>query len=326
MAAVTVSGSIGGVPISFLTSYAAQAGLAAQFLATAGAQYFTGGTGTTTASTTIDASVGGVLTGGATVGLTATTPSDIGLGANGGQGEIYLTGLTPDSVVVAADNSNSSVVNDNPFGNLVADTGAGGNVLLALAGGNTFQTGLGGSDIVFLDGASNTLRTLGADAVLVGGPSTVTAAGTGTDNILMTTGTNLSFINGTTVPGAVDTVTGAANAAITLAGTGATSIASGTGPEAFYVDTGAGKVTLNGNLQTNDALNLLKDAATTPGTANVTVNNFTATDAVNVHGYAGVQFTIAAAGTGSVLSLTDGSSVTFTNLTTAQLSAITKTT
>ncbi len=284
----------------------------------------TGAGGSLTSTYTTDISQTGSI-------LTGPAPGGSAQVLLNGQFGTFFTGVgspptASTSIVVAADNTNSSIVNDNPFGGLIVQTGAGGNVLLGLAGQNNFFTGTGGSDVVVLDGASNTLTTHGADAVLVGGPSTVTAAGNGLDNVLMTTGTNLAFINGTTIPGAVDSVTGAANASITLAGTGSTSVASGAGPEAFYVDTGAGKVTLNGNLQTSDAITLLKDAATTPGTAAVTVNNF-AGSTVNVHGYAGAEFTVggAASGVGSTLTLTDGSSVTFTNLSTAQLTAVTKT-
>ena len=323
MAAVTVTGTVSGTAISVATNTALQTALAQSILSsTTAAGLVTGSGGFLSTTYTTDIS----QTGSILVGLPSVTSAQVLLD---GQFGTYITGNTSPptastSIVVAADNSNSSVVNDNPLGGLIAQTGAGGNVLAGLAGANNFFTGVGGNDLVFLDGAVNTLTSRGTDGVLVGGPSTVTAAGSGFDNIVMTTGTNLAFINGTTVPGAVDSITGAANAAITLAGTGSTSVASGAGPEAFYVDTGAGKVTLDGNLQTNDALTLLKDAATTPGTAAITVNNF-AGSTVNVHGYSGVEFTIgAAAAGGSTLALTDGSSVTFTNLTTAQLAAVTK--
>ena len=85
-------------------------------------------------------------------------------------------------------------------------------------------------------------------------------------------------------------------------------------------------MTLNGNLQTTDAFIFVKDAATTPGTANVLVNNFAAGDTIGVRGYTGAQFTVgsAANGIGSTLLLTDGSSVTFTNLSAAALAATVK--
>ncbi len=324
MAAVTVTGTVGGVAISFPTNTALQTAFAQAIIGAA-----TGPTGSLTqggaltSSFTVD-NGGGILTGPAPG--TAPTSAFVALA---GQGAVFITGNTSPispsfTTVVAADNSNSSIVNNNPLGGLSAVTGAGGNVLEGLAGANAFTTGTGGQDLVFLNGSSNSLTSNGSDAVLVGGPSTITAAAGGADNVLLTTGTTLAFVNASRSP-TVDTITGAANGVVVLAGTGATSIASGTGPEAFFVDTGAGNVTLNGNLQTFDAFTFLKDAATTPGTANITVNNFAAGSAINVHGYAGAEFTIGAtAAGGSTLLLTDGSSVTFTNVSAATLAATVK--
>ena len=323
MATTTISGSVGGITITVPTSTPLQASLAQEILASTTAAGLVTGIGgpLTTTYTTDTSTTGSVLT-----GLPGVTAAQVLLD---GQFGTYITGSTnpptaSTSIVVAADYSNSSIVNNNPLGGLVAQTGAGGNVLEGLAGQNNFFTGIGGQDLVYLDGASNTLTTNGADNVFVGGPSTVTAAATGLDSISLTSGTNLAFINGSKVA-LPDTITGFANSSVVVAGTGATSIVSGTGPEASTIDTGAGNVTLNGSLQSSDLLTLNKDAATTPGTANVIVNNFSPSAAVNVHGYAGAEFSIAAsAAGGSTLALTDGSSVTFTNLTVAQLTAITK--
>ena len=315
--AVTVSGTIGGQSITFPTNSALQQQLATSILAGAlgstGSILSSGGASTATAFT-VSTGTSNIITGSSAVPLTQV--------ALDGQTAIYATGGSLLSIVVAADNSNSSVVNNTPGGALIASTGAGGNVLLGLSGANQFVTGTGGQDIVFLNGAGNTLTSNGSDAVLVGGPSTIVAAAGGADNVLMTTGTTLAFINGSV--GKVDTITGASNGVIVVAGSGATSIASGAGPEAFFVDTAAGNVTLNGNLQTNDAFTFVKDAATTPGAANVVVTNFATGDTIGVHGYAGAQFTVAAAGSGSVLALTDGSTVTFTNVSAATLSATVK--
>ena len=321
MAAVTVTGSLSGAALSFLASYSSQAGIAASIFAATGLAGSAGGT--LTSNNTVDlGAAGSILVGNSSFGTgPGAAAADIALGANGTQGQIYVTGTSADSVVTAADNSNSSVVNDNPLGNLVATTGAGGNVLLGLAGGNTFTTGPGGNDVVFLDGASNTLTTNGNDAVLVGGPSTITAAASGLDNVLMTASTQLNFINQSRA--GVDSITGASGGVVVLAGTGATSIASGAGPESFFVDTSAGNTTLNGNGATGDSFTFVHDA--TVGTAAVTVAGDTASDTVNVHGYSGVQYTIGTNAAGSaVLSLTDGSSVTFTGVSAAALAAQTK--
>ena len=320
--AVTVTGTVGGQSVSFPTNSALQLALAQSILAGAA-----GPTGLLIGASATSASASGftVVTGNGDV-VTGNPNGSLTQVALAGQGDVYINGAAPGSIsiVTAADNSNSSVVNANPIGGLIAATGAGGNVLEGLAGQNNFTTGVGGNDIVILNGASNTLTTNGSDAVLVGGPSTITAASGGVDNVLMTTGTTLAFINASRA-GLVDTITGASGGLVVLAGTGSTSVASGAGPESFFVDTAAGNVTLNGNLQANDAFTFIKDAATTPGSANVVVTNFAAGDAVNVHGYAGAQFTIGStAAGGSVLALTDGSTVTFTNVSAATLAATVK--
>ena len=313
MAATTVTGAIGGTPITFLASTSLQQILAQQILASATgttAALVTGSGGFLTSSTTIDISTtGSVLSGNASV-PSATVLLD-------GQNGSYVTGGTTLSTVVAADNSNSSITNSNPNGGLIAVTGAGGNVLNGAAGANQFITGTGGNDFVFLDGVSNSLTSNGSDAVLVGGPSTVTAAAGGADNIFMTSSTTLAFINGSKAP-TVDSVTGAAGGTITLAGTGSTSVTSGAGPETFFVDTSAGNVTLNGLSQTSDTFEFIKDANTSTGA--VTVNNFATGDSVNVHGYAGYNVTASATNpAGSVLVLSDGSQVTFSNVSVAAL-------
>ena len=326
MAAVTINGSINGIPLSFLASYSQQAGLAASIFAASGAVISNGGF--LTSNNTIDlGGPGSVLTGTAAFGTgPGTAAAMVALGANGTQGEQYYTGTSADSSVTAADNSNSTIVNDNPFGNLVAVTGAGPNVLAGFEGGNTFTTGPGGNDQVILDGATNSLTSNGSDAVLVGGPSTITAGATGVDSVLMTAGTTLAFINGSNTA-TTDSITGAANATINLAGTGNTSVTSGSGPETFFVDTSAGNTTLNGNLQTTDTFEFVKNASVTGATATgmVTVNNFAAGDAVDVHNYGSYGVTAAAGNpSGSVLVLSDGSKVTFSNVSVATLQATVK--
>ncbi len=327
MAAVTVSGST-GTPAFFPTSTPMQTAFAQQVLGAAFAsltnqltvgsftgQVVTGAGGPLTSALTLDLAAAGSL-------LTGVSSVPGAMVALGGQGGVYITGGTAVSTVVAADNSNSSIVNSNPSGALLAATGAGGNVLLGLAGANNFITGLGGQDIVFMDGTSNSLTSNGSEAVLVGGPSTVTAGASGIDNVLLTSSATLNFINGSKT-GSVDSITGAANSTVVLAGYGATSVASGAGPESFYVDTSSGNVTLNGNMQTTNTFEFVQNMANATG--NVLVNNFATGDAVDIHGYA--SFKVAAAvgnASGSVLQLSDGSQVTFSNLATTALQAAVK--
>ena len=307
MAGVTVTGSVGSTSVSIATTSALQSLFAQQILSSASAsasQLVTGSGGFITSGIVVDTSAASVISGSVSVSSAQVILA--------GQFGTYATGGTTFSTVIAADNSNSSIVNSNPAGSLIAITGAGANALQGLAGGNQFVTGVGGQDNVALNGVANTLTTNGADAVLVGGPTTITAGATGIDEVLMTRGTTLAFINGS-ASGVVDSVTGAFGATIVVAGFGNTSVTSGAGPETFAIDTSSGNVTLNGAFQTTNTFEFVKDAAT--ATNNTLVNNFASGDQVLVHGYAGYNVTTSTTNpAGSVMTLSDGSQVTFSNV------------
>ena len=153
------------------------------------------------------------------------------------------------------------------------------------------------------------LVTHGSDAVLVGGPSTVTAAGTGIDLVAMTAGTTLTFVNQTAGPTA-DSITGAAGGTVILAGPGHTSITAGSGTEGFVIDSSAGNATLTGAATGNDTFLFVKDLDS--ATANTVVNSFASTDTLALHGYA--AFNVQAGTGGAVLALSDGSHVTFSGM------------
>ena len=317
MASVTVSGG-GSTPLFFRTSTPLQTALAQQILGAAlnvatselTTALFTGG---------IVTGIGGAITAASTVDLsssvstlTGTSSIPIAQVALDGQDGIYITGTTNVSTVVAADNSNSSIVNDHSSAALLAGTGAGGNVLLGLAGANNFTTGFAGQDIVLLSGASNSLTSNGSEAVLVGGSSTITSAASGIVNVALTSGTTLDFINGSR-PGAIDSIMGSAGGTVVVAGYGASSITSGTGAEAFYVDTSSGNVTLNGNLSGGDVFEFVKNLNTASGL--VAVNNFAPTDSIYIHGYNGSTVSAATGNpSGSMLQLSDGSQINFSNV------------
>lgn len=229
-------------------------------------------------------------------------------------GATYVTGGTAASVVAVGDGDPATVINDGAGNALIAFTGAGGNTLEGLAGANQFVTGMGGQDAVLLYGGANSLTTNGADAVLVGGPSTVTAAASGLDLVAMTSATTLAFINQTAGPVA-DSITGAAGGTVVLAGGGNTAITAGAGREGFVVDTSAGNTTLNGAAAGGDTFLFVHDA--NAASAAIVVSGFTATDVLALHGYGatGVQD-----GTGgAVLRLGDGSTVTFTAVSAATI-------
>ena len=261
-----------------------------------------------------------------------------------GSGDSYTTAGTGVSTVVVADVQSAAVfggsgvgatiVNATPGAALLIATGSTnqvGNTLEGLAGANQFVTGMGGRDAVLLDGAANNLTSNGNDVVLVGGPSTITAASSGVDAVTITSGTTLAFVNQSTA-GTTDSITGAANSLVLLAGPGNTAITAGPGTEYDFVDTSAGNTTINANGNGVDLLTLIKnyDGAT----ENVQVNNFTASDVVALHGYSGFNVStlsflnpVSATSftTGSLLQLSDGSRVAFNNVSAAVLQSLIRT-
>ncbi len=234
----------------------------------------------------------------------------------------YTTGATAASTVVAADGVLPTIINNSASDVLIGVTGAAnqagqGATLEGLAGANLFITGTGGRDAVLLDGAANNLTSNGDDVVLVGGPSTIVAAAGGMDNVTQTTGTTLAFFNESNA-GTVNTVTGAAGGIVLMAGPGSASVTAGAGQEFFFLDTSAGNASINANGSTTAALTLIKNLNV--GTANILVNNFAPGGTVAVHGYSTFGVTQSSSNPGaSVLSLSDGSQVTFSGLSTAAL-------
>ena len=175
-----------------------------------------------------------------------------------------------------------------------------------------------------LNGKANALTSNGSDGVFVGGPRTVMAAASGLDDIHLGAKATLSFLN-LSAPTAVDSITGAANATIAIAGLGNTSVTAGAGSETFVVDTSAGNVTLNAGLQADDVFSFTKGSAT--GMARTLVVNFAAGDQVLLHGYTGYNvMALTGPQSGSMLALSDGSQVTFNNVANATLMAALKVT
>ena len=314
MAGVTITGAIGSTPVFFPTSTSLQTALAQQILgaafSTSTTELVTGAGGAITGPLVLDLSASGTVL----LGAASITGAQIALG---GQDGTYITRGSAFSAVVAADGSNSSVVNDTATSGLTAATGIGGNVLLGLAGVNQFISGIGGQDVVILNGAANNLQSNGTDAVLVGGPTTISAATSGLENIVLTGGTTLAFTNGTKA-GSVDSITGAANGSVIVAGTGATSITAGIGPESFFLDTSSGNVTLTGSLQAGSTLEFIKNLD--KASANITVNTVQTGQVVDIHGYTGFNVaSLSGNAGGSLLQLSDGSQVTFNNVSVAAL-------
>ena len=317
MAGSTVSGSFGNVNVAVNTSSDVQKSLASQILnaeSSGNPVVFTTASGSLTNKTAVVSGMQSLVSGASSV-PSASVLLD-------GQYDTYINNGTALSTVVAADNSNSTVINANPHGALFAATGAGANVLAGFVQANQFVTGAGGQDVVYLNGTMNTLTSNGADAVMVGGPSTVTASAGGLDTIAMTTGTTLSFVNGSQ-PSAVDSITGAANATINVAGSGSTSITAGAGKESFFVDTASGNVTLTANQHATDMFTFTAEGAS--GSNQTTIVNFAAGDGLLLHGYTGYSVNqLPGNPSGAVLSLSDGSKVTFNDASSATIAAAIK--
>ena len=317
MAGSSITGSIAGTQVAVNASSSLQQGIASQILSSAAATpgiVFKTASGMLSGNTAIVSGSNSLVSGATSVPSASVLLT--------GQMDMFVNNGTTLATVVAADNTNSTIVNSNPQGALIGVTGAGANVLVGLTRANQFITGTGGQDAVVLKGGHNELTSNGSDAVLVAGPSTVSAAAGGLDSIAVTAKTTLSFINGSATS-AYDSITGAANASVVVAGTGNTSITSGLGIESFSVDTSAGNVTLNANHNAHDVFTFIKDVDT--GTNQTTVTNFVVGDTVLLNGYAGFSVTsMAGTPSGSVLSLSDGSQVTFNNATAAMVRAAIK--
>lgn len=319
MAGATVNGAANGASFAVPTSNALQQALSQKIVngsAATPTQVVTGAGGAITAGMVVVTSPQAMLFGAAAVPAASIVLN--------GQFGHYTTATTPLSTVVAADNTNSSITNNNSAGALTAVTGAGANVLAGMMGQNDFTTGAGGQDMVYLNGKSNTLTSNGGDAVLVGGPSTITAGASGVETIKLTKGTTLAFINGSTT-GATDTIVGAAKSAIVVSGTGSTSVMAGAGAEQFTIETSAGNVTLTGSTKGHDIFVFAKGMDTS--TNKTLVNNFVVSDTLLIQGYTG--FNVVASATnpaGSTLLLSDGAQITFNNVSAATLAKTVKVT
>ena len=317
MAGSTITGAVAGTQVAVNTTGDLQQSFASAVLASAAplsAMVFQTASGVLTGSTAIVSGSNSLVT-----GATSVPSATVLLN---GQADLFVNNGTALSTVIAADNTNSTIVNTNARGALLGVTGAGANLLLGLVNVNQFVTGAGGQDVVMLNGSQNTLNSYGADAVLVGGPSTVTAAASGLDNIVVAPKALLTFTNGSSLA-SVDSITGSAGATIAVAGVGNTSVTSGTGAETFVVDTSAGNVTLNASLNADDVFSLVRNVAA--GSNKTLVLNFAAGDQVLLHGYVGYNITaLSGSQSGSLLALSDGSQVTFNNVSSATVIAALK--
>jgi Ca2+-binding RTX toxin-like protein len=236
--------------------------------------------------------------------------------------------------VMSVTGSNETIVST---GTDTITTGAGtgdtvngtGSVSLTFLGGSGTATVLGGAGTNNVTAGSGGV-VFGADA---GSTSTVNA-GTGTVTIFGATGSDVNLTGAGTATTAKPDYAVAGPGSETLNASGSTgnvwlsvnttvssssvTMNAGSGNDTLIAGSAPGSVTMTGG-SGSDAFVFFKQAA---GGAKDVINNFTANDSVFIEGYAaGSAAALQAAatvGTGGVtLTLSDGTSVTFSNLTSA---------
>jgi len=308
----SVTSSVGGQSVGVSNSSAAVTAIASSIINQAGIVAATGNTtlqgqffATTASNTTV--------TGGAavTVGVLSSP--------NG----VFVTGASQASEVIAGDLTNSTIINTNPNGSLIAFTGAGGNALVGNGVVNAFQTGVGGNDAVnFGNGAgaaqTNVLTSQGQDTVSIVGAGAgkgqvnfVSATGHGNDILNLTNGASLTFVNNSTMTSAI---AASAGSNMNLVGSGNTSVIAGAGAEGFAISTSSGNVTLSGSTSGGaDTFNFVRLGQNVSGSVDV-VANFTSSDSVNLLGYGG-NYNAQVVNGSTVLTLGDGSKVIFAGIT-----------
>lgn len=220
----------------------------------------------------------------------------ITFGVLSGVDATYKTGFSQISQIIAADGSDSTIVNDNPHGGLLAFTGSGGNALVGYGLLNVFQTSDGGSDAVIFDGASadvqsNALTSGGNDVVSIfGSPigqqtNTISAVGGGSDQIGLAVGADLTFINNSS---SVSAIAMGDDSNLIVAGRGTTLIlASGSGGSLTFVANGASQ-------------------------AESIISDFTDGLSINLIGYAGYEVNVVNGST--TLTLSDNSDIIFSGV------------
>lgn len=308
----TVTGSVGGQPVTYTTQTQSAAQVAQAIINMAGTVAVSG-------NTTLSSNFF-VATGGAS---TITGGSNIAVGVLTGQNSVFQSGASQASYIVAGDNTNSAIVNNNPGGSLIAFTGEGGNALVGDGVVNGFQTGNGGSDAVQFDAGSlglqvNVLTSLGQDAVTINGSTTggtqvnaITAANNGTDSITLNNGASLTFTNN---GAGVSTVVASSGSTVNIGGTGSTSVVAGGGAETFSVSTASGNVTLQGANGGIDTFDFVRASAGVSTAVDV-VTNFSAFDSVNLSGYGAGGYTAAVVNGSTVLTLSDNTKIIFAGVT-----------
>lgn len=319
----TVSGTVGNATLNLSFESPLALALAKSWVEASDTTNITG-----TQSETNPSFVG---TGGASTVITGATSNVSGVLA--GSQEAYFTGTAASSIILASANTGSTIINNNANGSLVAITDAGANQLVGEGRINAFQTATGGQDLVTFGNTgnlqlasppavqANSLVMGGQDTVSIYGPgvtsgdtqsNTINSVGTGGGQINLYNSASLNFFNASS---ATTTITGSAGSNLNLAGTGNTSVVAGSGTESFNVSTASGNVTLVGGTASNSITNInFVKTQTGAGTAQDVVQNFTSKDSIILTGYGTNPYTVQSTSAGTVLTLSDSTTITFTGI------------
>ena len=284
----------------------------------------------------------GTVTGGVGANLINENGSGVTVLSNGGTDTINSSGSGnlivgtssgPGSMSVNETGTNDTILGGgNPMtvtattatqvyagaGSLTFVGGAGTATVLGGSGANSLTAGSGG--IVFAD---NTAPT----ATINGSTGTVTIFGSsGSSDFLTGTAGTAASPDFLIAGGGNETLSGAGNSGSQFLAMGSASVSAtliaGSGNDTLVAGQGPGSATMTGGAG-SDTFVFFKQAA---GGAKDIVNNFTAKNSVFIEGYgagsAAALLQAATVGAGGVtLTLSDGTSVTFSNLTsTSQLS------
>ncbi len=275
----------------------------------------------------------GTVAGGVGTDLIAATGSGETILSQGGTDTITSSGSNnlivgtstgPGSMVVTESGSNDTILGG---GNPMTVTATTATRVYAGAGSLTFVGGSGTATV--LGGTGSESLTAGSGGIVFADNTATSAtvnSGTGSVTIFGASGA-ADYLTGTTgspdfliAGGGNETLSGAGNSGSQFLAMGSASVSAsliaGSGSDTLVAGAGPGSATMTGG-SGSDTFVFFKQAA---GGAKDVINNFTASDSVFIEGYgagsAAALLQAATVGAGGVtLTLSDGTTVTFSNLT-----------
>jgi hypothetical protein len=257
----------------------------------------------------------------------------------GGAGTDSINALGSNELIVlqGTDTVSVSGVNDTVMGGSNPATVFASSGPLVIPGSGAIDfIGTGTATASVIGSGNNQSVTAGPGGIVFATESSNNAtvnSGTGGATIFGSSGTNVFLTGGGTGPGGIDyAVAGSGNETLNAASStapvwlsvstgvpsslaGGVNMIAGSGPDTLIAGSAPGSVTMTGGSGA-DAFVFFKQAA---GGAVDVVNNFTAKDSVFIEGYAagsasGLQNAATVSGGSVTLGLSDGTSITFTNI------------